>query len=71
MNEGEKIMNEWRLITDTEPALGQIVETKIDGDGRGERNIQMLKRTGINGRLWFYPDDSMYVYYRPTHYRVK
>jgi hypothetical protein len=39
--------------------------TKID-DERGVRNEQTLKR---QGRLWFYPDDSMYVYYTPTHWK--
>lgn len=42
-----------------------VVETKID-DGAGVRNEQPLKR---HGRLWFLPDDSMYVYYTPTHWR--
>lgn len=26
----------------------------------------MLKRIG---KLWFYPEEDMYVYYTPTHYR--
>lgn len=43
----------------------QVVETKID-DHKGIRNVQALKR---QGRLWFYPDGSMYVYYQPTHWR--
>lgn len=37
--------------------------TKID-DHHGVRNIANLKRIG---NLWFYPDGSMYVYYKPTH----
>lgn len=40
------------------------VLTKIDDDN-GCRNIQELRR---EGRLWFYPDMSMYVYYDPTHW---
>lgn len=40
------------------------VQTKID-DARGCRNEQSLTR---RGRLWFYPDMSMYVYYTPTHW---
>lgn len=43
---------------------GLEVMTKID-DGKGVRNVQTLKR---RGRLWFVPDDSMYVYYTPTHW---
>lgn len=41
------------------------METKID-DSNGCRNVQKLKR---KGRLWFFPDGSMYVYYTPTHWR--
>lgn len=43
---------------------GQEVMTKID-DAQGERNVQPLIR---RGRLWFFPDLSMYVYYAPTHW---
>lgn len=42
-----------------------VVETKIDNE-KGCRNVQPLKR---QGRLWFFPDHSMYVYYTPTHWR--
>lgn len=45
---------------------GLKVETKID-DGDGPRNVQSLIR---RGSLWFLPDDSMYVYYTPTHWRT-
>jgi len=47
------------------PKEGTVVETKID-DEHGTRNEQTLKRSGD---LWFFPDGSMYVYYRPTHWR--
>ena len=40
------------------------VLTKID-DKDGERNVQTLRR---QGSLWWYPDMTMYVYYRPTHW---
>ncbi len=43
-----------------------VVRTKIH-DQDGERNDQPLKRIG---RLWFYPDSSMYVYYTPTHWTL-
>lgn len=46
---------------------GVEVMTKI-GSGDNERNVQSLIR---KGRLWFFPDMSMYVYYRPTHWRTK
>ena len=47
------------------PGNGVVVLTKID-DQQGVRNEQPLKR---DGRLWFLPDGSMYVYYTPTHWR--
>ncbi len=58
-------MNDWRCIPADLPPDGLVVETKID-DSKGVRNEQTLKR---QGNLWFYPDGSMYVYYRPTHWR--
>lgn len=42
-----------------------VVATKVH-DADGVRNQQRLKRSG---RLWFYPDGSMYVYYTPTHWK--
>ena len=56
-------MTQWRPI-ETAPEKIE-VETKID-DKDGARNEQTLVR---RGRLWFLPDMSMYVYYRPTHWR--
>jgi hypothetical protein len=41
------------------------VETKID-DEKGVRNETTLRR---RENLFFFPDDSMYVYYCPTHWR--
>ena len=55
----------WEVITETNPPQGVVVLTKIDSDG-DSRNEQKLVR---KGNLWFFPDMSMYVYYRPTHYR--
>jgi hypothetical protein len=49
------------------PDEGVVVWTKID-DERGLRNEQLLKRVG---RLWFFPDGSMYVYFTPTHWRTQ
>lgn len=62
-------MSDWQAI-ETAP-LGVAVETKID-DGQGERNIQTLvqrRRAPEFEPLWWAPDGSMYVYYRPTHWR--
>lgn len=61
-------MNEttpWIRVEDELPPEGVVVETKIDNK-RGAGNLATLKRVG---RLWFSPDDSMYVYYTPTHWR--
>lgn len=49
------------------PDEGVEVDTKID-DADGLRNEQSLVR---QGRLWFHPDMSMYVYYTPTHWRYR
>ena len=42
-----------------------VVLTKIDDD-KGVRKEQELKR---EGRYWFSPDGSIYMYYTPTHWR--
>ena len=55
-------MSEWQPI-ETAPE-GEVVMTAIiDGE---QRNTADLVR---KGRLWFFPDMSMYVYYTPTHWR--
>lgn len=56
---------EWTRTTDRLPLEGKTVETKIHDD-KGERNVQPLKR---RDGLWYFPDDSMYVYFYPTHWR--
>lgn len=58
-------MSEWMPI-DTAPR-DVVVDTKID-DASGARNEQPLK---CRGRLWWVPDDSMYVYYVPTHWKPR
>jgi hypothetical protein len=58
-------IDEWTHVADGLPPNGEIVETKID-DLDGRRNEGRLVR---QGSLWFFPDFSMYVYYRPTHWR--
>lgn len=47
------------------PESDVVVMTKID-DEKGVKNIQTLK-IGSHG-LWWLPDDSMYIYYNPTHW---
>lgn len=58
-------MSDWQTI-DSAPR-NEILQTKIH-DANGERNVTELK-SSLNGRLWFFPDGSMYVYYTPTHWR--
>ena len=58
-------MTDWLPITADLPQDKIEVETKID-DSEGERNVVKLVR---QGRLWFFPNMSMYVYYQPTHWR--
>lgn len=60
-------MSEWVKTTDGLPDEGKAVDTKVD-DEKGCRNETKLIR---QGRLWFFPDKSMYVYYTPTHWRAK
>ena len=48
----------WKLITEENPPKGRVIKTKID-DANGVRNEQELK---WDGRLWWIPDGSMYVY---------
>ena len=62
-------MNPWIQIVypSQVPPEGVVIETRIYDDRFGERNVQKLKR---RGRMWWFPDDTMYVYYEPTHWRA-
>ncbi len=62
---GPEMKGQWISCEALLPADNLVVETKIH-DGDGLRNQGPLKR---QGRLWFLPDGSMYVYYTPTHWR--
>lgn len=55
-------MVDWKEINSAPE--GVAVHTMIS-DVNGMRNEQKLTR---KGRLWFYPDMTMYVYYTPTHW---
>lgn len=64
-------MTDWISCRDKLPPTEEVVDTKID-DAKGVRNKQPLKRyqrDETTRSLWFFPDDSMYVYYTPTHWR--
>ena len=60
--------NNWIDCKDQLPPLRQVVDTKVIKDGK-DFNVQPMKRDGVSGRLWFFPDNSMYVYYEPTHWK--
>jgi len=59
--------HDWTACSDYLPPNDVEVMTKIH-DHAGARNEQPLKR---KNNLWFFPDMSMYVYYRPTHWARK
>jgi hypothetical protein len=66
----DDVATDWKPITPTEPADGEVVWTRID-DGRGVRNEARLYRAcrpGCNP-LWWTHDGGMYVYYTPTHFK--
>lgn len=52
--------DEWRSARNDPPLEGVVVQVQ-NNDGA------LLKR---RGRLWFFPDDSMYVYYTPEYWRL-
>ena len=58
-------MIDWIECSVSVPPNDQAVLTKID-DEHGPRNEQVLR---LVGRLWWFEDMSMYVYYAPTHWR--
>lgn len=58
-------MDEWHQYPKEKPPQDKAVMTMIE-DNKGRRNRQSLK---LCGRLWWTPNDSMYVYYTPTHWR--
>lgn len=57
--------HKWFACSRILPPESVIVETKVD-DVKGIRNITKLK---LYKNLWFFPDSSMHVYYKPTHWR--
>jgi hypothetical protein len=56
-------MSDWKAASTAPNDV--VVETKIS-DEKGERNYALLRR---RGNLWWFYDNSMYVYYTPTHWR--
>lgn len=54
----------WKLVSEEHPPINRIIKTKIY-DQNGCRNEEYLK---FDGKFWWLPDGSMYVYYSPTHW---
>lgn len=62
----EKLLSsDWNAVSQISPPKNIIIQTKID-DTQGVRNEARLQ---FDGKLWWLPDRSMYVYYTPTHWR--
>ena len=54
----------WVLINSLQPPENKVINYKID-DEKGCRNeCQIIKK----GNLYWLPDNSMYVYFTPTHW---
>lgn len=60
-------MGEWVPISEELPPQDKEVMMKIH-DEDGSRNEAPIKR---HGSMFFLPDFSMYVYYKPTHWLKK
>lgn len=58
-------MDNWNSVAQNPPKDNVVVMTKID-DAAGVRNEAKMYKSGS---LWFLADGSMYVYYRPTHWK--
>lgn len=58
---------QWIRVADQKPPHDVVVDTKID-DHLGARNEAPLRN---RGNLWFFQDNSMYVYYTPTHWKPR
>lgn len=57
--------DKWIAVVNEKPPIDVEVETKI---ANPDRNMQNLVFKGI---LWYTPSRDMYVYYTPTHWRLK
>ena len=54
----------WKKVTEEHPPKNKVMMTKIE-DENGTRNEELK----FDGKLWWLPDGSMYVYYTPTHWK--
>lgn len=58
-------MDNWISCKEKLPERNEIVDTKIDNEQGVRNECQLL----LKGNLWFLKDQSMYVYYSPTHWK--
>lgn len=62
---------EWIECAKQLPPVDVVVMTKVDDAALGPRKEESLKRYQRDfacNSLWFVPDGSRYVYYKPTHW---
>lgn len=60
-------MSNWNDSSEFLPPQGIVVETKIDDNGDIRNETDLVYSNG----LWWFPGESMHVYYSPTHWRKK
>lgn len=53
---------DWISVKERLPENNVVVHARMNE----RRVVTDLKR---NGNLWFLPDESMYIYYAPTHWK--
>jgi len=56
--------NNWVKVSDRLPPQNKIVRTKIDEEGRVRNESRLM----LKGTIWWTPDESVYVYFIPTHW---
>ena len=54
----------WIKVSDRLPPENKIVPTKIDEGGNVRNKAKLVRK----GTLWWLPDESIYVYFTPTHW---
>jgi len=64
-----KAMSNWISVDTQLPPRGTVVDTKVD-DGYGKVTNEQQLKMHKTGRLWWFPDSSMYTYYAPTHWKL-
>lgn len=58
-------MNNWIKTSEQLPPENVVVETKIHDEKYSRNETRLIRK----GNLWFLPDNVIYVYYTPTHWK--